>query len=156
VKRIYNYLYNKNIMKVLFFLFIFIGSITVMNGQGTVMGTWKTVDDQTGEPKSYVEIFEQEGKVYGKITRLLSAGQDAVCDACKGNQKNKPIRGMTIIEDLEPEGEEFKGGKILDPESGNTYKCKIWLSEEDPDVLNVRGIHWTGLYRTQTWSRVKD
>jgi uncharacterized protein (DUF2147 family) len=143
-------------MRILFFLFIFIGSITAMNGQGTVMGTWKTVDDKTGEPKSYVEIYEEEGKLYGKITRLLSAEQDAVCDACKGRNKDKPIRGMMIIEDMEAEGDVFKGGKILDPETGNTYKCRIWLSEEDTDVLKVRGIHWTGLYRTQTWNRVKD
>lgn len=143
-------------MRILFFLFIFICSITVLNGQETVLGTWKTVDDKTGEAKSYVEIYEKEGKVYGKITRLLSAEPDAVCDACKGSKKNKPIRGMMIIEEMERDGNEFNGGKILDPETGNTYKCKIWVSENDPDVLNVRGIHWTGLYRTQTWNRVDE
>ncbi len=127
-----------------------------MNGQGTVLGTWKTVDDETGEAKSFVEIFEKDGKFFGKITKILSANEDAVCDACKGNKKNKPIQGMMIIEDMKPDGQSFKGGKILDPESGNTYKCKIWVSENDPDVLNVRGIHWTGLYRTQSWNRVEE
>lgn len=143
-------------MRILFFLFIFICSITALSAQGTVLGTWKTVDDKTGEAKSFVEVYENKGKVYGKITRLLSAEQDALCDACKGNKKNKPIRGMVIIEDMERSEDEFKGGKILDPETGNSYKCKIWLSKEDYNVLKVRGIHWTGIYRTQTWYRVEE
>ena len=143
-------------MRVLFFLLIFICSITVAYSQGPVTGTWKTVDDKTGEAKSYVEVYEKSGKVYGKITRLLSAEQDAVCDACKGNKKNKPIRGMMIIENLEKDGDQFGRGKILDPETGNTYKCKVWLAEEDSNILKVRGIHWTGIYRTQTWIRVEE
>ncbi len=139
-----------------FFLIIFICSTTVSNAQRTVIGTWKTVDDETGEAKSYVDIYVEKGKVYGKITRLLSADEDSICDACKGKKKNQPILGMQIIENMEKDGEVLKGGKILDPESGNTYKCKIWLSKEDPKVLKVRGIHWTGIYRTQTWLSVEE
>lgn len=141
---------------ILFFLVIFIYSITAAHGQGTVIGTWKTVDDNTGEARSYVDIFEKEGMVFGKIIRLLNAEEDAVCDACKGKKKDQPILGMTIIENMENVGGVLKGGKILDPESGNTYKCKVWLSDEDPNVLKVRGIHWTGIYRTQTWLKVDE
>jgi hypothetical protein len=31
-----------------------------------VTGKWKTVDDETGQAKSIVEIYEKSGKIYGK------------------------------------------------------------------------------------------
>ncbi len=31
----------------------------------------------------------------------------------------------------------------------------MWFEKGQPDELRVRGKHWTGLYRTQTWYRVK-
>jgi len=142
-------------MRILFLFFILIHSFSAAFAQGTVFDTWKTVDDETGEAKSYVEIYEEDGKVYGKITGLLSADSTALCDACRGDRKNKPILGMKIIEGLEKDDDVYEGGKILDPESGKTYNCKIWLSEDDPNTLKVRGIHWTGFYRTQRWKRVK-
>ena len=62
---------------------------------------------------------------------------------------------MVIIEDIKAVGGYWKKGKILDPESGNTYGCSIWFEDGASDVLKVRGKHWTGFYRTQTWHRVK-
>ena len=35
------------------------------------LGLWKTIDDETKEAKSYMELYEKNGKVYGKITKLL-------------------------------------------------------------------------------------
>ncbi len=140
-------------MKHLFaFIFFFSTSLSSLLAQ-TPTGVWKTVDDKTGEEKSYVEIYEQDDRLYGKITQLLQAEPDALCDACKGKLKNQPILGMLVIEDLEAQDDKWKNGSILDPESGNTYKCTIWLENENE--LKVRGIHWTGLYRTQTWYRAR-
>ncbi len=143
-------------MRIIIILGILIATSFTVSGQEGILGTWKTVDDKTGEAKSYVDIYEKNGKVYGKISRLLRAEASTLCDACKGDKKDKPILGMMVIEDMEKERGQLSGGRILDPESGNTYKCKIWLSEEDSDILRVRGIHWTGLYRTQEWRRVQD
>ncbi len=37
-----------------------------------IEGKWKTIDDETGKPKSIVEIFKKsDGKYYGKIVQLL-------------------------------------------------------------------------------------
>ena len=33
----------------------------------TVLGKWKTIDDNTGKQRSTVEIFEKDGKLFGKI-----------------------------------------------------------------------------------------
>ena len=124
--------------------------------QDSVLGTWKSIDDETGEAKSHVQIFKKGDRLYGKIVKILTdKGDDALCDACKGKKKNQPVLGMTIIEQLEYDGERWRDGKILDPENGNTYGCVVWTPEDKQNVLKVRGRHWTGLYRTQTWYRVK-
>ncbi|MEP7267986.1 MAG: DUF2147 domain-containing protein [Saprospiraceae bacterium] len=125
----------------------------VLHGQ-TVLGTWKTVDDRDGAEKSYVEIYEDHGKVFGKITKLLKQPQDKTCDKCKGERKDKPLMNMVVIEALSKDKETFNGGRIFDPVSGNDYGCSIWIDPNKPDELRVRGKHWSGIYRTQTWFRV--
>ena len=118
----------------------------------SILGQWKTIDDETGEPKSIVEIYEKDGKFYGKIVDLLLKPNDTVCEKCTGDRKGQVLVGMDIIEGLEKDGKEYKGGDILDPEKGKTYGCKLWL--EDDETLNVRG--YLGIfYRTQTWHRVE-
>jgi uncharacterized protein (DUF2147 family) len=62
---------------------------------------------------------------------------------------------MVILEDLAPYRDYWKNGEILDPASGSTYGCSIWFEDGNADELQVRGKHWTGLYRTQTWYRVR-
>lgn len=121
------------------------------------VGTWKTIDDKTGQPKSEVQIYVQNGKYYGKVTKFLRPGADPnrKCTSCTGALKDKPILGMVIVRDLAPSGKEWTKGTILDPESGTEYGCTIWFEAGKPDELKVRGYHWTGLYRTQTWHRVK-
>lgn len=134
-----------------FTLFIF---SNIMLGQSPI-GVWKTIDDNSGKARSHVVIYEEDGKLYGKITKLLLRDDDPKCEKCTGNKKDQPVIGLVIIEDM-PEHKDFwKGGTILDPESGKTYKCSLWFEDDNFDTLYVRGRHWTGLYRTQTWYRAK-
>ncbi|HWB76872.1 MAG TPA: DUF2147 domain-containing protein [Nannocystaceae bacterium] len=115
------------------------------------VGVWKTIDDDSGEAKSQVKIYERDGKLRGKITKLYN-NPDALCEACDGEDYNTPILGMTIMWGLEEDDGEWSGGKIFDPKKGKTYNCKIWL--EDDGDLKVRG--YAGpFYRTQTWHRVE-
>ena len=129
-------------------------SFSLLFAQSPV-GVWKTIDDNSGEARSHVKIYEEGGKLFAKITKLLEEDPDILCDACKGKRANQPVMGMVIMEKMEKNGSVWSKGTILDPESGNTYKCKIWLDEKDKSQLKVRGIHWTGLYRTQTWHRIQ-
>lgn len=129
--------------------------VSVSNAQ-SVFGKWKTVDDETGKTKSIVEIYESNGKVFGKVKQLLEKGrEDAVCIKCEGDLKNKPVVGMNVVLGLKQDGEEYTGGKLFDPEKGKFYKGKIWLNPENPNQLMVRG-YIAFLYRTQTWLRVLD
>ncbi|MEM1216078.1 MAG: DUF2147 domain-containing protein [Bacteroidota bacterium] len=119
------------------------------------VGVWKTIDDESGKARSKVEIYESGGKLYGKIIDLLLKPDDTLCDECKGDKKDKPVVGMVIVEDMEPYEDYWKNGTILDPASGSTYGCSIWFEDGKTDELQVRGKHWTGLFRTQTWYREK-
>ncbi len=120
----------------------------------SVTGKWKTIDDETGKAKSVVEIYEVNGKIFGKVIEILDKSkEDKVCDKCSGSKKNKPIKGLVILENLEKDGEEWNGGKILDPTSGKTYKC--YISLENNNKLKVRGYVGISLMgRTQYWQRV--
>lgn len=124
--------------------------------QSSPIGVWKTIDDKTGKEKSYVRIYETKtGKLQGEVIKILTPGkEDAKCEKCDGDNKNKPIKGLTIVWGLEKTGDGWTGGHILDPNSGKKYKCSMKL--EGNDKLNVRGFVGVSLIgRTQTWERVE-
>lgn len=142
--------------QVLLSAFLLLGLLTTASAQMTPLGVWKTIDDETGEAKSQVTIYERNGKLYGKITKILTDRPNAKCTECTGKKKDQPIKGLVIIEDLEPYEDYWKGGTILDPQKGKEYGLSVWFENNDPNLLYVRGKHWTGLYRTQNWYRVAD
>lgn len=122
----------------------------------SIVGKWKTIDDETGKVKSIVKLYIKNNKLYGDILKIYPEPgdpKDPVCDKCSGSKKGKKIIGMEIISGLEKDGEEWKKDDgILDPKKGKIYDCKIWL--EDKDKLGVRG--YIGFFfRTQYWIRAK-
>jgi uncharacterized protein (DUF2147 family) len=140
-------------MKKILFLLAF--SFPLLLSAQTLLGTWKTIDDETGEAKSHVELYEDKGKVYGKIVKFLRANTDPnrVCDKCTDWRKGQKIMQMMIVRDLTLSGSTWKGGKILDPEKGKEYSCTMWFEAGKPNELKVRG--WIGpFFRTQTWFKV--
>lgn len=121
-----------------------------------VVGKWKTIDDETNEPKSIVELFTQNGKVYGKIVKLFrkpDEDPDPVCEECSEDDSRyqKKVIGMEILKDMVKTGNEYSEGTILDPNNGKVYRCKIWVEGND---LKVRG-YWGPFYRTQTWLKAQ-
>lgn len=114
------------------------------------VGTWKTIDDKTGHALSEIQIYEQDGKLLGKIVALSEPngpqGHPKICMKCPGPDKDKPILGLVIIRDLAPSGASYKGS-IMDPEDGKTYKAELWVED---GRLKVRG-YLGFFYRTQTW-----
>ena len=100
-------------------------------------------------------MYENNGKVYGKVIEIFDATKrNRKCDKCEGTDKNKPVLGLVIIKNLTKDDTEYNGGKILDPETGNVYKCILKLSSKDK--LEVRGYMGFSLIgRSQTWVRVK-
>lgn len=141
-------------MKQLSILIILFISAATVSAQ-SIVGKWKTIDDETGKPKSIVEIFEKNGKVYGKIIKLFrdpGEEQDPVCDKCEDDRKGKKVIGLEIIRDMNQDGKEWEDGTIMDPKKGTVYDCKLWLEGGN---LKVRG-YVLFIYRTQTWLPYKE
>jgi len=124
-----------------------------------VAGTWMTIDDETGKPRSYIQIWVENGIASGKITKILAIKEgentNPLCTECKGGDYNKPVVGLVILRNLKQDGNEWNGGTIMDPNNGKTYKCKI-KAENNGQVLRVRGyVGISMLGRTQIWKKFK-
>ena len=119
-------------------------------------GRWKTIDDKTGETKSIVEIAVVNGEAQGKVAQVFvppAKEPNPKCVNCVGDLKDKPIIGMQIMWGLKRDGNEYTGGRVMDPDDGKTYRCKIRVVEGGKK-LEVRGYIGMALFgRTQTWVR---
>lgn len=136
------------------FLALLLCGLSVSLQAQSITGAWKTIDDETGEAKSHVELFVGgDGKLYGKVTKLLKSSPDRLCDKCPGERKNQPILGMIVLVNMKEKSGHWQSGSILDPEKGKWYDCKLWLKDGDPNTLVVRG-YLGPFYRTQYWYRV--
>lgn len=153
---------SKSFVNVLGFFFALILStaFSALSAQSPV-GTWKSIDDDTGKERSLIEIYEKDGKIYGKIVKLFPFPDDdpnPVCDECDEDDPRymKPIIGLEILQGLEKDSDkEWEGGEILDPKNGNVYSCYIELQKADK--LKVRGYMGVALLgRTQYWYRVTE
>lgn len=141
--------------KILTILSLLLAVPCALMAQEDIVGKWKTIDDETGDPKSVVEFYKKDGKVFGKIIKLYrdpDQDPDPICKECPKDDPRyrKKVIGMEIIKDLARDGDEYAGGTVLKPDEGKIYKCKIWREGEK---LKVRG-YWGFLYRTQTWLKV--
>lgn len=145
---------RKVISKVIFFTVLF--SFTVNAQHEDILGLWKSIDDETGEPKSVVKIYVENEKLYGDIVKLFrkpGEDPDPLCDKCDEDDPryNQRILGMTIITDMEfqEDNNEWEDGEILDPKKGKVYDCKLWVEN---GRLQVRG-YVLFFHRTQEWLR---
>jgi uncharacterized protein (DUF2147 family) len=128
------------------------------SAQNSPLGRWKTIDDDTGKVKSIVVIWEENDKLYGKIEKLIDPDPQDLnprCVHCEGEMRNKPLIGLRILWDLRKDGNQWSGGRVLDPDNGKAYKCYIMV-EDGGKKLKVRGfIGFSVLGRTQYWLRDK-
>jgi uncharacterized protein (DUF2147 family) len=122
----------------------------VSNHKTQILGKWKTDDN-----RAIIEIYEQGGKYHGKIVWLQTATDK------QGNprkdienpiklEQNENILGLTVLRNFTFDDNEFIEGTVYDPDSGSTYNCKLWLT--DNNTLKVRD--YCGIfYKTFTWKR---
>jgi uncharacterized protein (DUF2147 family) len=153
-----NFKYNTNMMKlILSFLLLTTFSFSSFGQIEKIVGRWKTIDDKEKVAKSIVNIFKAtDGKYYGKIEKLFK-DPNKLCTECEGANKDKPIMGMIIVNNMTEKDGKLTGGTILDPNNGKVYRCNISLDDSNGERLSVRGsldrMGWIG--RSQIWLRVK-
>lgn len=139
-------------MKMLKILLSILCFSTFLSAEG-IVGFWKSVDENSGNPQSVVAIYEHEGKYYGRIVVTFNEDgsfEDSIMDPknrAPGVKGNPYYSGLDIIWGLQPDGTKYTGGEIMDPEKGRIYDVKIWPEGED---LIVRG-ELLFIGRNQTW-----
>ena len=117
-----------------------------------IVGKWKTIDDKDGSEKSIVNIFKaSNGKYYGKVEKLFKE-PNKKCTECEGENKDKPVLGMTVLNNMVEKDGTLSGGTIIDPANGKVYKCNVSL-DANTGKLKVRGsLDKRGVIgRTQHW-----
>lgn len=122
------------------------------------VGYWETINDVNHKPRSVMQLYITDGVLYGKAIKTLVPGDtlDRPCTKCSGEFKNQTMAGMRAIWGLTEKDGEWKGGKVLDPDSGHVYRCKLSVSPDGEHAL-VRGYLGISLFgRTQTWNRLKN
>jgi len=127
----------------------------VAGAQGTPVGLWNTISDTDGKPTAVVEIREIQNELSGVVRALLVAAspEDSVCRKCSGARKGQRVIGMEILRHMRPDGDQWSGGEILDPENGKTYRATLKL-EDGGQKLIVRGYIGVPLFgRSQIWLR---
>ncbi len=138
--------------------FIFTTKIFCQNSED-IIGFWLTLDKNTNEPKSQIEIFKNsDSKFCGKIVWLKKTLKNNMPLKDENNPdeklRNRTILGLQILSGFEFSDDEWENGRIYDPESGSTYKCKAWFENDDINKLYLRGyIGFSLLGRNVQWTR---
>lgn len=114
----------------------------------SALGTWLV---PKGDAK--VTIYKCGDKVCGKIT-WLKTPEDLDTKNPDPEKRKLKILGMNMLWGFTFKNNEWVGGQIYDPDSGDTYKCKMWLKSDDK--LSVRGFVGVPLFgRSEIWTKVK-
>jgi len=123
-----------------------------------IVGLWKQIDEESEKPRSLIRIRAHDGRIQGVIEQIFpepGEPDDPRCDQCSGWRKNKPLVGLQIISGMRGDHLQYDGGEILDPETGQIYRCKMELIA-DGHRLQVRGYVGLALFgRSQTWERIE-
>ncbi|MFE0017503.1 DUF2147 domain-containing protein [Mesorhizobium sp. NPDC059054] len=126
---------------------------SVHAAQGDITTTWLTHDGQ-----GVVEIAPCDGKLCGHIVWLKTPTDDkgaALTDQNNPNSKlrKRPICGLAVLSGLSPDKSGgWDGGKIYDPEEGDTYDAALKLAGSDKlTVTGYLGVKAFG--QTFTWKR---
>ncbi|NVJ86194.1 MAG: DUF2147 domain-containing protein [Algoriphagus sp.] len=122
--------------------------------QDDILGVWYNT-----EKTAKVQITKSGKEFMGKIVWLLEPERNGVPAMDDQNDdenlRKRPLMGLTILEGLQYKNGTWKGGKIYDPKSGNTYSCEIKLLSEDVlEVTGYLGFSWIG--RTVEWEKAED
>lgn len=121
------------------------------------IGTWVTISDKTHDKSGMVEIYDDNGKLYGRVIKIFpgkNRNSSDLCYHCPGNFKDKPIQGLEFLWDFtQKDRTHWANGQLLDPKNGKIYKGTIKLVDGGKK-LELRG-YWGVFSRKQTWIRAE-
>jgi uncharacterized protein (DUF2147 family) len=115
-------------IKVFFFLIIAVVSKTfAQTGEGAIVGKWES-DKKDVRMEFFKSGNEYQARLLWGNQIVESDGKTSKKDIRNPNEKlrSRNIIGIVSLTGLKWDGEEYTGGKIYNPPSGDTYKCKVW------------------------------
>lgn len=112
---------------------------------------WRAYDLK-GHARSVLKFYIIDGELRADVAKILLKN-GTHCEHCKGNLKNKPYLGMTIIRGLKLKNNKWINGEVLDTDTGNTYSCNMTLSN-DGKTMHLHAYKGIPLFgRTVDWKR---
>ncbi|MCX7191651.1 MAG: DUF2147 domain-containing protein [Candidatus Methylopumilus sp.] len=128
-------------MKKYLLLICILFSSSLLAADSWPVGKWNMLDDFTELPEAIIQISATKaGGFEGKIIEVFPDPEDDpvdVCKPCAGLDKNKPIIGLVVFKQLKLNAKKELVGKVLDPDSGKIYKCKLKPLTNNRIELNV-------------------
>jgi uncharacterized protein (DUF2147 family) len=133
----------------------------------SVEGYWLSVDEKTQKVTAGWQIYQEGGKLYGKIMSMADNPPTSIADKCKDSYAGFPVAGkvsqMKVIGapwifglSMDKPGQ-WSGGNVIDPNDGKMYKCKINFhaagGKYKTDTLEMRGEIGLGIGRSQFWQK---
>jgi len=107
------------------------------------VGFWKTVDSQKGFTTSVIAVYTVDDLLYGRI--IISNDEKTgelietfynLGQRISKLKSNPYLLGVNLFWGLHRGTDRWTGGRVLDPRTGNTYSCQIWV---DSNGLVLRG-----------------
>ncbi|MBQ7159940.1 MAG: DUF2147 domain-containing protein [Treponema sp.] len=134
-------------------------------------GFWISVDEKSGKETAGWQVFQDGGKLCGKILSVANEPQDAKPTKAKGKSYDNFMNGADVstltivgtawIWGLQKKNEgAWKDGYVIDPNDGKRYKCEITFHKADgkkypTDTLEMRGkVGPVG--RSQFWKKADE
>ncbi|MCX6556739.1 MAG: DUF2147 domain-containing protein [Candidatus Aminicenantes bacterium] len=138
---------------------VWLGMVVAMPA-ASALGLWKTVDEKTHQSRSIVRIWEEGGRLKGRIEKVfLRPGESLTdpCTKCPPPFKGKPSLGMVFLWGFTPDGDRWVDGSVLDPDNGKIYHCELTPAADGKSMRifgYIRIIFKIG--RSQTWLRASE
>ncbi len=154
--------------KITFFLISLLISAVCFAQSDPVEGFWLSVDDASGKITAGWQIYQEGGKLYGKILSLADYPEGVIAVRCNENYRGFPVAGKVnampvagtpwIFGLTKSRNGEWSGGNVINPEDGKMYNCKIIFRPADgkkfkTDTLEMRGEIGLGIGRSQFWRK---
>ena len=163
---------GKNMKKLIIVLIILYCATGIVFAADPVEGYWLSIDEKTQEVTGAWQVYQEGGKLYGKLVSSAKEPPDVIADKCKESYAGFPVPGkvnqMKVVGTswifgltIDKTGE-WSGGNIIDPTDGKMYKCKIIFrsaghkagrTEYKSDMLEMRGEIGLGIGRSQFWQK---
>lgn len=145
---------KRGIMLLTAFLIASMATFAQASEGDKILGIWLS-ENKNGK----IQIYKAGDKYFGKLiwgkNMYEADGVTSKKDTknSDASQRNRNLKDLVILTNMEYDDGEWTDGKVYDPEKGKTYSCTMKLNG---NRLNLRGYVGVSLLgRTSVWTRVQ-